>query len=135
MEYFIILGGVLSLPIIHYCTQPVPIQEKPEDEETLKETETKIDPVEEEARRKSAAEEMQRAKERAEKRKEKILKNLTPIEQELFKEYIQSLMKPDLKSSFERCFMLLIIFCFIALLIAGAYIIVNNGPGIVNSDL
>ncbi|OMJ85863.1 hypothetical protein SteCoe_12704 [Stentor coeruleus] len=127
MEYLIIIGGILSMPVIHYCIQPVPPEKVEDNEKDDKNIKKEVEQVSEE--------ELKKAKERAEARKERILKQLNPKEQELFKEYINEMLHPSDKPSYEKCINLSIIFVFLAVLIVAIYIIVQKGPDAIKFDL
>lgn len=127
MEYLIIIGGVLSMPVIHYCIQPVPPEKREDNEKEEKNDKKEVEQISEE--------EMKKAKLRAEARKERILKQLNPKEQELFKEYINEMMHPSDKPSYEKCINLSIIFFLLIGLVVAIFIIVKKGPDAIKFDL
>ncbi|CAG9333615.1 unnamed protein product [Blepharisma stoltei] len=87
MEYLLI-GGLISIPLIYYSTRPVPIEptlEKPEDS-------PKEEPVQEKF---YTQEELDAMKQRSKERQERILSAMTPHEQEIFKSYIKDLQDKE----------------------------------------
>ena len=113
MEYLILIGGILSIPILHYCTRPIEFKDKAQEEN--KTQEEKNGTADKETSKPMPEEKLKEIKDRAKERKDRILQALTPKEQELFMEYIHETMNPKDKSSLERCFMiaLILIFCLI----------------------
>ena len=107
------IGGILSIPILHYCTRPIEFKDKAQEEN--KTQEEKNGTADKETSKPMPEEKLKEIKDRAKERKDRILQALTPKEQELFMEYIHETMNPKDKSSLERCFMiaLILIFCLI----------------------
>lgn len=133
MEYLILVGGILSLPLIHYSTQPVVLQEKtPEKdrEEAKKNPEIQQVPMKSEK-------EIKDSKDRAKARQDRVLSALNPNEQVLFKEYVNEIMNPTGKKSIEKCvtLTLMLIFC-IAVLGSVVYLFtLRQGVSQFNFDL
>lgn len=123
MEFLVLVGGVLSIPILYYSTQPVTSTEIIQKEKTKNE-ETPL-----------SEQDLEKMKQRAQARKERILKNLNPNEQELFKEYINGILNPKPINPYERCMSLCIILLLVAALIIIVYLIVNSGKSLNKVDL
>jgi Flp pilus assembly protein TadB len=116
MEYFILLGGVLSVPIIYYTTLPVEISKETlakEDEDHQKTETTPLD-----------QEKLETMKKNAQARKDKILSALNPEEQALFKEYINGIITAKPSGYYEKCFsfVFMILGCFVFVLLVNAII-------------
>jgi len=84
MEAFLLVGCLLSVPLIYYITRPYtpPKAYKPHSDMD-EEKEPEMDPVQ-----------LQNASEQARKRQERVLSTLTPKERELLKDYLDSLRDP-----------------------------------------
>ena len=117
------------MPLIHYSTRPVTsdtVKEKEKDQEEIKETGTCA---------KHSQKEIEEGKSRARARQEKILSALNPNEKVLFQEYIDDLMNPKARGTYEQCATLCIILLACAVLVAVVIYIVNIGPLLVGADL
>lgn len=126
MEFFLVLGGLISLPVIKYCTKPVELVESKEIEE---------EKVEKKEGTAISAEKLEEYKKRSEMRKEKILSELTPYERELFMEYIQEIKNPKPGKSFEGCLTCFGLLFLAVLMVLAAYILLTTQAKLNNSDL
>ena len=116
MEFLIILGGALSLPIIHYCNQPVAHQEKTEEPPQVKPQ-----------TRQFSESEILEMKKKAQQRKDRILKELTPNEQELLKEYLENLKNPKKDPQSLKFLVACVVFIFIFLIVIALLILTDQG--------
>lgn len=127
MELFIVLGGLLTLPIIKYINQPVKPPEclkTPENLEKSEENEEKSQKISEEAL-KSRQTHLEDQIKKAQIRREKILSPLTDHEKELFLDYIEGLKNPKPQKSYESCLACVGIFTLIAVLTLAAYTLIT----------
>jgi type IV secretory pathway VirB4 component len=116
MEFLIVLGGALSLPIIHYCNQPVPPQEKKEEEPQVKPQQRQL-----------SESEILELKKRAQQRKDRILKELTPNEQELLQEYLDNLKNPKKDPQSLKFLVASVVFVFVFLIVIALAILTDQG--------
>ena len=85
MEYLVLVGGLLSIPLIMYSTKPVPpptVEKEPEKEVPV-------------LNKTQSADELALIAQRSRERQEKVLSELNPRERELFKEYVQEMKNPE----------------------------------------
>jgi type IV secretory pathway VirB4 component len=109
MEYLIMIGGLLSLPIIHYCNQPSPALKPSKPSEPEEAPRPSAKPLSEE--------ELQDLKKKAEERKARVLKDLTPYEKELLNEYLENLKNPKKYPQSLNLLIAIIVFLIVFLVI------------------
>lgn len=84
MEAFVLVGCLLSIPVIYYITRPYTPSKAYKPHSDMDEEKTmEADPVQ-----------LQEASEQAKKRQERIFSTLTPNERILLKDYLDSLRDP-----------------------------------------
>ena len=132
MEFFLVLGGLISLPVIKYCTKPAELLNTKDLEEEEGKKEEKKENKEE---AQISAKRLEEYKKRSQIRKEKILSELTPYERELFLDYIQELKNPKPGKSFEGCLTFFGLLFFTLILILIAYILLTTQTKQKTSDL
>lgn len=122
MEFFILLGGLISLPLIKYINTPIKPQQPSipsENPPSVSETPPKLSEQALKAKEKLIEDQIKQAQ----IRREKILSPLTDHERELFLDYIESLKDPKPKKSYESCLACVGISTLITVIVLAAYTI------------